>query len=304
MKKTLFILFAALAALATVSTADDEAAPSAADATLARQLYREGQYAASAIEFRRLALDADAPADAAGWYWLAAQAYARPDDVHAARLALKMLDQAEDAAPADTLATPVTFLRAELSLRLRDYPSARYYFESIAYAADAALPDDPDAAAWYEFAARGAAAVALSSDDLPVARDAIAEFPSAVETVETYAAHSRKSPMLGGFLGLVPGLGYLYSGEYANALRSALLNGLFIWAMVETASDDDWGLFAVCTFMETTWYSGSIYGGIDAAQRHNQKALDDAISDLRPVPPSAIAPDETRLPIIQLKFPL
>lgn len=298
MKKILVALLPALAALAATVRAAEP--PSEAD--LARQLHREGQYAASAIEFRRLALDAEPPLDAAGWYWMAARAYARPDDVHAARLALKMLDRAEDAAPADALATPLSFLRAELSLRLGDFPSARYYFESIAYAADAALPDDPDAAAWYEFAARGAAAADLFDGDLAAARDAIAEFPSAVAAVDGYAARSRKSPTLGGFLGLVPGLGYLYSGEYANALRSVLLNGLFIWAMVETASDDDWGLFAVCAFMETTWYSGSIYGGIDAAQRHNKKALDDAIADLRPVPPSAVVPDETVLPLIRLRF--
>ena len=35
-----------------------------------------------------------------------------------------------------------------------------------------------------------------------------------------------KKPWLGGVLGLVPGLGYVYSGEYANAARSLILNGL------------------------------------------------------------------------------
>ena len=73
--------------------------------------------------------------------------------------------------------------------------------------------------------------------------------------------------LFGGVLGLVPGLGYAYSGEYANAVRSLILNSLFIWGMVETADDDQWGLFALVTFGEFTWYSGSIYGGIDAAHR-------------------------------------
>ena len=70
---------------------------------------------------------------------------------------------------------------------------------------------------------------------------------------------------------MVPGMGYAYSGEWANALRSLLLNGLFAWAMAETAEDDEWALFGVCTFFEITWYSGSIYGGIDAAHRWNER---------------------------------
>ena len=65
---------------------------------------------------------------------------------------------------------------------------------------------------------------------------------------------------MGGLLGLVPGLGYAYSGEHANALRCLILNGLFIFGMVHTAENDDWGAFSVISFFELTWYSGSIYG--------------------------------------------
>ncbi|MBN1558006.1 MAG: membrane protein insertion efficiency factor YidD [Lentisphaerae bacterium] len=90
------------------------------------------------------------------------------------------------------------------------------------------------------------------------------------EIMET-APPARRSPRLGGILGLVPGLGYAYSGEYANALRSLLLNGIFIWGMVETAGEEQWGGFAVISFFELTWYSGSIYGGIDAAHRFNAR---------------------------------
>ena len=34
---------------------------------------------------------------------------------------------------------------------------------------------------------------------------------------------------LGGILGIIPGLGYAYSGEYSNAARSLILNSLFIF---------------------------------------------------------------------------
>ena len=77
-------------------------------------------------------------------------------------------------------------------------------------------------------------------------------------------------------MGVVPGLGYAYSGEWGNALRSLILNGIFGWALVETAEEDQWGLFAVCAFLETTWWSGSIYGGVDAARRWNRREADEA----------------------------
>ena len=81
---------------------------------------------------------------------------------------------------------------------------------------------------------------------------------------------------------MIPGLGYAYSGEYANALRSVILNGIFIYAMVDTADREQWGAFTALTFFELTWYTGSIYGGIDSAHRYNreqQDAVTDAVRD-------------------------
>jgi len=36
----------------------------------------------------------------------------------------------------------------------------------------------------------------------------------------------------------------------------------------------------VITFFEFTWYSGSVYGGIDAAQRYNRRRLDSAVNSV------------------------
>ena len=99
----------------------------------------------------------------------------------------------------------------------------------------------------------------------------------------------------------MPGLGYAYSGEWANATRSFLLNGIFIWAMAQSAHEDEWGVFAACTFLELTWYSGSIYGGIDAAHRWNERQLDEVAVELRGPAPFP-APDLTVLPILRLEF--
>jgi hypothetical protein len=161
-----------------------------------------------------------------------------------------------------------------------------------------------DTAQWGEYAARGEAAAHLRSGDAAGARHALLLYSPATaeaeKTVARYAATPNKIPWVGGVMGLIPGLGYAYSGEYANALRSLILNSLFIWAMVETAQEDQWALFSVATFFELTWYTGSIYGGIDAAHRHNQSRLDQAVQTIRGE--TQILPDEKTLPLISLQF--
>ena len=267
-------------------------AGAAEPARLALDLDAEGQRAAAAVEFRRLAL-ADENAENAGrWFWLAAHEYALGQELE---LSNRMLDRAEDAAPL-ALPVPVAWLRAENALAERDWDSAAFHFESLRLKADA---DDVR-----EFAARGSAAARLREKDIAGARQALAGAPgdmaAARAAIDGYAGRRDKKPWVGGVLGIVPGLGYIYSGEYANAARSIILNSLFIWGMVETGADGDWAVFSVLTFAEFTWYSGSIYGGLDSAHRHNQRRLDDAVSDVRG--DQRLAPDLAQVPLFSLKF--
>jgi len=239
------------------------AAFAAEPAQLALELDAEGQREASAIEFRRLGL-AEADSENAGnWFWLAAHEYAL-DKKQA--LSDRMLDRAEDETPF-ALAIPVSWLRAENAMQEKEWTAATFHFDSLQLKVEDA--------AMREFAARGSAAAHLREKEFTNALQALASAPgdlaAARKALEQYKGGRDKKPWVGGVLGMVPGLGYVYSGEYANGLRSLILNSLFIWGMVETGEDDEWGVFAVLTFVEFTWYSGSIYGGIDAAHRHNHR---------------------------------
>jgi len=266
------------------------AAPLRADPELGATLLRERAYSAAAVEFRRAALLADDEETAGAWYWAAAYAYLRDRDP---RRAEAMLDRAEDAALDITL--PASLLRGETALAMQQPAEATFYFDSVR----AAAPDAPAGryaglrlarAALLEHPPGIAAAAAAIPDDLDALRALIASYPDA----------PRRSPRLGGWLGVVPGLGYAYSGEYANGLRSLILNALFIWGMVETAERDQWGAFAAITFFELTWFTGSIYGGVDAAHRFNRRQFDrrlDAVDEA-----GAFAPDIGALPTVRLQF--
>jgi hypothetical protein len=100
----------------------------------------------------------------------------------------------------------------------------------------------------------------------------------------------------------VPGLGYAYSGEYSNALRSLILNGIFIYAMSDTAANEQWGAFTALSFFELTWYTGSIYGGIDAAHRYNKDRFERCRSVI--TGGSSFSMDLERIPLVKLTIDL
>ncbi|MCO6401456.1 MAG: hypothetical protein J5I99_09555 [Verrucomicrobia bacterium] len=258
-----------------------------ADLRLVRELTAEGDHAGSAIEFRRLALsnpDADAQAV---YFWSAAFELWRAGDFSRADT---LLDRAEDlqALPNHEL----TLLRGELALSRSAPGEAAFFFESAARDAEGDARD---------FSLRKQVAAQLISGDREAAqRTAMAAGGDVERIANEYTRGRSKSPTLGGWLGLVPGLGYAYAGEYANAARSVILNGLFIWGMVETAERDQWGGFAALTFFEFTWYSGSIYGGVDASHRYNQRRLKKAEAAL--TAGYALQPDYTALPALQLRY--
>ena len=269
----LVFLLAAMVLPASAQEAATAARPVRLEAALglAEGFLATGDNTAAALEYRRLAADLDDAAARPPLHLLAAEAYRRAADWD--RMG-RMLDKAEDeGAAADPVAAYLRLRRAE---GRREWISAMLYAETLQGAASRA-----DDAALRRFAAGARAADALLAGRADEARAAVRDDPERLRFVEGYVAGSDKSPTVGGLLGLVPGLGYAYSGEWGNMVRSMVLNGLFGWAMYECADRDEWGLFAVTTFFELTWYTGSIYGGVDAAHRYNRERLEEAASALR-----------------------
>jgi len=238
---------------------------------LGRELLQEGNPELSAIEFRRFAMETDEPAEKAAAYLHSSYAYLQAQDGADSG---EMLDRAESAGLASV--DDHTLLSAETARLMHKTDTALYFYETLS--TDAGDP------AYQQFARRRAAALHLSGGDIEAARRELHGTPhdaaAAIEALESYAGGSDKSPLVGGLWGLVPGAGYWYSGEIANGFRSLILNSLFLFGMYHTASEDQWGAFAAITFFEVTWYSGSIYGGIDAAQRHNRDRLQTALDGI------------------------
>ena len=90
-----------------------------------------------------------------------------------------------------------------------------------------------------------------------------------------------KDPTTAGVLaGVLPGLGHVYCNRYKDGAVAFLLNGLFIWAAVESFHNDNDVLGAILVFAEVGWYTGNIYSAVNSAHKYNRKLKDDFLKGL------------------------
>ena len=81
----------------------------------------------------------------------------------------------------------------------------------------------------------------------------------------------RKSPALAGLMSaIVPGTGHFYSGRWRDGTVALLLNGAFLAAGIEAVSAGHEAAAGVLLFFEAAWYSGAIYGAVNAAHKYNR----------------------------------
>jgi tetratricopeptide (TPR) repeat protein len=277
---------------AVAAGAEQQQPDQAASRRLAVELIAEKRHEPAAIEFRRMALLAAAePRDAAACYWAAAYEYLQARDY---MMTGRMLDLAESISYAD--GDRMMLLRGEAAIAGGRHDEAAYYMEGLL-----AGNGTPEQKSYASFRL-ARALVAQRQTDKALATLAAAGRPAEKEAkaVSTYAKGRDRRPWVGGLLGTIPGLGHFYSGQYSSGFRALLINALFIYGMVETADAEAWGGFAVITFFEITWYSGSIYGGVDAAHRFNRNRMEEC---LRTIDEGAsMRPDLSAVPAITLKY--
>ena len=85
-----------------------------------------------------------------------------------------------------------------------------------------------------------------------------------------------KDPVCAGVMaGILPGLGHVYVSRYKDALVAFLLNGLFIWATIESFHQDHNVLGGILAFFEAGWYAGNIYSAVNVTHKWNRKVRDD-----------------------------
>jgi TolA-binding protein len=91
----------------------------------------------------------------------------------------------------------------------------------------------------------------------------------------------RKSPALAGLLSAVlPGTGHFYTGRFRDGAIALLLNGAFLAAGIEAVQAGNEAAAGFLLFFEAAWYSGAIYGAVNAAHKFNRDIEDQFLLEL------------------------
>lgn len=109
----------------------------------------------------------------------------------------------------------------------------------------------------------------IAVSDSPYAADA----RGVVSAIDKRGELDTKDPLVAALLSVVPGGGHMYLGQWGTGFTALAWNSLFIVAAVSAWINGDWGVAAVLTFAELGWYSGSMFGAVAGAFRHNRDVV-------------------------------
>ncbi len=99
--------------------------------------------------------------------------------------------------------------------------------------------------------------------------DLVTEKKDLTARIRAAGSIPEKNPFLAGLLAVIPGGGYLYTGRIHDAAAAFFLNtglGLAAWKAFD---QENYALGGVVSFVGAGFYSGSIYGSISSAHKHN-----------------------------------
>ena len=92
---------------------------------------------------------------------------------------------------------------------------------------------------------------------------------------------SMKNPTVAGVLGIVPGLGYAYSGHYGTAVASLVVNGALAWGTISAFQNDNNEAGWALGVLGIGFYFGNITGSAQSATRYNDYVTTQFVEEFR-----------------------
>ena len=106
--------------------------------------------------------------------------------------------------------------------------------------------------------------------------------------ISTVLVHRNKSPLIGGLLSIVPGLGQMYAGRFPDGIRSLLFNTAFTSLTIFSFKEDMVVLGGIFGTIELVLYISNLYGGVNAVMQENARYIiqkrDEMLKEI-PAPP-------------------
>ncbi len=121
-----------------------------------------------------------------------------------------------------------------------------------------------------------------------------AKLKSVIEQTHTSYLAQKKSPFTAQMLGVIPGGGYAYLGQYQSAITAFSVNALFIGTAAYFFLNGNVPAGVLTTSFEAGWYFGSIYGAGQAAKTYNERLYEALVHPVM---------EEKKLyPLLQLEY--
>ena len=256
----------------------DEGVISSTGSSYARFLERAGQPALALSENLQLFRDVGKAAQDSAGRDAAAVEVARLLYEHEAALGspLKWVEVSRELPVSPSALSAVTAYGAASLLR------AQRWRESLALLSSGHIVASPPADLPTIGIMKGLAHVRLQEWDM--AHDAFAnaqdpkrpcrECPSLADLALEGKEIPHKNPRTAAALGVVPGLGYLYTGHKQTALSAVLVNGLMFFGTREAIENEQTALAIGSGLFAVGWYFGSIVGSKQSAERYNRFHLE------------------------------
>ena len=241
--------------------------------------YEQGEYMTAVVEFQKLLFfypDDPRSSEAAFKIGMA--------HFHENRFsaAIEAFNGVIEKYPASGFATEAGFMRSRCHVKVNDTKMALSRLENMARSA---TETDVRDRAFYRIGR-----LQLKNGKISSARSAFAAVTPenrAHYRIEKILAQldrprelARKNPLLAGLYSIFPGGGYVYTGRYRDALIAFVINTGMAVAAWESFDNDLPAIGGMISAVGLGFYSGSIYGGINAAHKYNQRAYDAFVHSL------------------------
>ena len=256
-------------------------------------LYKKGNYEAAALELERSIFSSGEGRPAPEIMLLLSLSYARLQQYERALGLLGDISadsKAADLANAGGLVCEAEFHRVNIFFRQRRFSDFRMGLEHM----QTVCPEtDAELQSYLQFMSTAAYIYNLQWEDAygdlqhweidvsPLDTELESELVSAM-------SFRKKSPVVGGMLSIIPGLGHMYAGRFPDGIRSLVLNAAFVSLAVVSFQENRAVLGGVFSAVEGILYVSNVYGGVNAVQQENaRKILEsrDRMLKLLPVPP-------------------
>ncbi|MGM0403702.1 MAG: tetratricopeptide repeat protein, partial [Thermodesulfobacteriota bacterium] len=181
------------------------------------------------------------------------------------------------------------FMAAQCDMRLNDDDAALHRLNALTH--ERFDPDVQDRAfyqmGWLFLERRDPASAGRAFDAVSEASRGIFGTDDLMDRLKDLERLPTKSPMAAGILSIMPGGGYLYTNRIQDAFISFVFIAAGAGAAWESFDNDLNVIGSIAAIVTLGFYSGSVYGSINAAHKYNARAYDNFIYDLkqnRPAP--------------------